>query len=80
MILGESGLLDSQHTKSSASDLQCNVDQIPLIPASVSPSVKCETVEHYSCGYRFWSQTGFVQTLVSILIYPVSSVQLLTCV
>ena len=76
----ESGLLDSQHTKSSASDLQCNVDQIPLIPASVSPSVKWQTVEHYSCGYRFWSQTGFVQTLVSTFIYCVSSVQLLTCV
>ena len=80
VILWESGLLDSQHTKSSASDLQCNVDQIPLIPASVSPSVKWETVEHYSYGYRFWSQTGFVQTLVSTFIYRISLAQLLTCV
>ena len=48
MILWGSGLLDSQHGKSSASDLQCNVDQITLIPSSVSLSVKWETVEHYS--------------------------------
>lgn len=45
MICWASGPLGSQTIKYSASDLQYNADQIASIPASVSPSVKWETVE-----------------------------------
>lgn len=48
MIWGRSGPLDSLNIKYSASDFQCNADQISSISAPVFPSVKWEVVQHDS--------------------------------
>lgn len=45
MVCWVSGLSGSQNIKYSACDLQYNADHIAFIPASVSPSVKWDTVE-----------------------------------
>ena len=48
MVCWVSGPLGSQNIKYSASDLQYNADHIASIPASVSSSVKWDTVERDS--------------------------------
>lgn len=48
MVCWVSEPLGSQNIKYSASDLQYNADHIAFIPASVSPSVKWDAVEHAS--------------------------------